>query len=50
MVSDNTDIFIRTYLYVHIYTYLCTRVIDKTYKYPYKRYNLLFAISADTII
>jgi len=27
-----------------------TRVIDKTYKYPYKRYNLLFAISADKII
>jgi hypothetical protein len=23
-----------------------TRVIDKTYKYPYKRYNLLFAITA----
>lgn len=27
-----------------------TRVIDKTYKYPYKRYNLLFAISADKIV
>ena len=27
-----------------------TRVIDKTYMYPYKRYNLLFAISADKII
>jgi transposase len=27
-----------------------TRVIEKTYKYPYKRYNLLFAISADKII
>ena len=27
-----------------------TRVIDKTYKYPYKRYNLLFAISAHKII
>jgi transposase len=27
-----------------------TRVIDKTYKYPYKRYNLLFAISAGKII
>ena len=27
-----------------------TRVIDKTYKYPYKRYNLLFAISANKII
>jgi len=25
-------------------------VIDKTYKYPYKRYNLLFAISANKII
>ena len=27
-----------------------TRVIKKTNKYPYKRYNLLFAISADKII
>ena len=27
-----------------------TRVIDKTYKYPYKKYNLLFAISANKII
>jgi len=27
-----------------------TRVIDKTYKYPYKRYNLLFAINANKII
>ena len=27
-----------------------TRVIEKTYKYPYKRYNLLFAISANKII
>jgi hypothetical protein len=27
-----------------------SRVIDKTYKYPYKRYNLLFAISADKIV
>jgi hypothetical protein len=26
------------------------RVINKTYKYPYKRYNLLFAISADKIV
>ena len=25
-------------------------MIDKTYKYPYKRYNLLFAISANKII
>ena len=25
------------------------RVIDKTYKYPYKRYNLLFAITANKI-
>ena len=28
----------------------CTRIIEKTYKYPYKRYNLLFAISANKII
>jgi transposase len=27
-----------------------TRVIDKTYKYPYKRYNLLFAITANKIV
>ena len=27
-----------------------TRVINKTYKYPYKKYNLLFAISANKII
>ena len=27
-----------------------SRVIDKNYKYPYKRYNLLFAISAGKII
>ena len=27
-----------------------TRVIDKTYIYPYKRYNLLFAISANKIV
>jgi len=27
-----------------------SRVIDKTYKYHYKRYNLLFAISADKIV
>lgn len=27
-----------------------SRVIDKTYKYPYKRYNLLFAITANKIV
>ena len=27
-----------------------TRVIKKTNKYPYKRYNLLCAISADKVV
>ena len=27
-----------------------TRVIKKTNKYPYKRYNLLYAISADKVV